>query len=363
MFTSLFSTFSIRLLFAGVSSFLIAIFIGPQVIENLKLRQIGQKIREEGVEAHKLKAGIPTMGGIIILVPAFLTTIFWIKPNFFVLIVWFCIFGMGILGFLDDATKVLKARSLGLTPWQKIAGQALVALTVGAFLMRSSGANFSVFSKVPGSPGIVKVAPTMVQMPFFSPVDFSWGYLFFIIFVIVAFTNAVNLTDGLDGLAGGVASLALFPYLLIAIVCGNQLLAQKADVIFAPGTEELAILCISIICGCLGFLWFNSHPAQVFMGDTGSMALGGAFGALAVCTKTEFFLVIIGGVFVVEALSVVLQVWYFKTTGGKRIFRMSPIHHHFELCDWPEEKIVARFLIVQFFLSVAGTLLFLQNVS
>jgi phospho-N-acetylmuramoyl-pentapeptide-transferase len=349
MFTTIFSGFSLRLAFAGLTSFLTALFIGPQVIRNLQERQIGQTIREEGVQEHKKKAGVPTMGGMIILIPAVLTILLWTKANLFVGLTLLGMLGMGFLGMLDDATKVLKARSLGLTPRQKIIGQILVGLMI------SLGVAFQ-------RTGAVAAAGTTIRLPFVGPFDLGVFFFPFAVFVMVAWTNAVNLTDGLDGLAGGTVGVALLPYLLIAAMTGIPMFAGFSGAGSIPGTEELAIVSIALVGGCLGFLWFNAHPAQVFMGDTGSMALGGAFGTIGLCTKTEFLQILIGGLFVAEALSVVLQVWYFKRTGGKRIFRMSPIHHHFELCGWAEEKVTARFLIIQILLATAGLSLYLRYV-
>lgn len=358
MFTTFFSTLGVRILFTLVTSFLVALVIGPRVIDNLKLRQIGQNIREEGVASHKKKAGIPTMGGMIILVPALLTVILWVKFNAYVLFTLLAIVGTGFLGMMDDLTKVLKARSLGLTPRQKLAGQIILGLVIGLGLRFLSDLRFeSLLNPGSGSP-FFAIPATSVQVPWYGPLDFGFLYLPFVVVVFVAATNAVNLTDGLDGLAAGSVSIALVPFFLIALISGNSLWARQLGVLHIPGAEELTIICGALLGGCLGFLWYNAHPAEVFMGDMGSLALGGAFGALAICTKTELFLVIIGGLFVMETLSVIVQVSYFKYTHGQRVFRMSPIHHHFELCGWAEEKVVIRFWTVAFFCAALGFVLF-----
>ncbi len=331
--------------------------IAPRVIANLKLRQIGQTIREEGVKEHLKKAGVPTMGGIIILIPLMITTILWTRLNPFVVIALATTACMGLIGFFDDITKVVKARSLGLTPRQKLLAQALVALGAGLAMQYYPGLRFEL-----NLPGTADAAATMsstaTQLPVIGAFDLNWFYLPFVVAVIVGATNAVNLTDGLDGLAAGTMTVAAFPFLLISYVCGHVIFARHLGVLYIAGSGELAVICASIIGGCLGFLWHNAHPAEVFMGDTGSLALGGALASIAVSTKTEFFLAIIGGVFVLEALSVMIQVSYFKITKGKRIFKMSPIHHHFELCGWAEEKVVIRFWTVGFMMALIGLTLF-----
>lgn len=331
--------------------------IAPRVIFNLKSRQIGQTVREEGVKEHLKKTGIPTMGGIIILIPLMITTLLWTKMNPFVAIALLTTVGMGMIGFFDDITKVVKARSLGLTAKQKIIAQILVALAAAAAIKYYPGLRFELNLPTSES-GAMNIAPTSTQLPVLGSINLGWFFFPFVVAVIVGSTNSVNLTDGLDGLAAGTMMIAALPFLLFSYVCGNIIFARHLGVAFIPGTGELAIMCASIIGGCLGFLWFNSHPAEVFMGDTGSLALGGAISSIAICTKTEFFLAIVGGIFVIEALSVMIQVSYFKVTKGKRIFKMSPIHHHFELCGWAEEKVVIRFWVVGFMMALVGLTLF-----
>lgn len=356
MFSSVFEPLSIRIIFSVVTSFLLAMIIAPRVIFNLKTRQIGQTVREEGVKEHLKKIGVPTMGGIIILIPLVVTTILWAKLNPYVTISLLVTAGMGLIGFFDDVTKVVKARSLGLTATQKMVGQIVVALAAAFAIKHYPGLRFEL--NLPGELNSIPLMPTSTQIPVFGSLDLGWGYILFAVAVIVGTTNAVNLTDGLDGLAAGTMTVATVPFLFFCYVCGHMIFARHLGVAYIPGVGELCIMCASIVGGCIGFLWHNSHPAAVFMGDTGSLALGGTIGSIALCTKTEIFLAIVGGIFVLEALSVILQVSYFKITKGKRIFKMSPIHHHFELCGWAEEKVVIRFWIVGMMLALIGLTLF-----
>lgn len=338
-----------------VTSFLLSMMIAPRVIFNLKTRQIGQTIREDGVKEHLKKSGVPTMGGIIILIPLMVTTILWAKLNQFIIIALVTTAAMGLIGFFDDITKVVKARSLGLTARQKLLGQILVALGAALAIMYYPELRFEL--NVPGAESI-ELSATSTQLPVIGAFDLGWLFIPFVIAVIVGSTNAVNLTDGLDGLAAGTMAVTTAPFLLFTYICGHSIFARHLGVAYISGSGELAVMTASILGGCLGFLWHNAHPASVFMGDTGSLALGGAIASIAVCSKTEFFLAIVGGIFVVEALSVILQVSYFKITKGKRIFRMSPLHHHFELCGWAEEKVVIRFWIVSIMMALVGMTLF-----
>lgn len=354
MFTALISSLPLRILLAFLVSFIVAIVIGPRVIANLKLRQIGQTIRDEGVQEHKKKAGIPTMGGVIILLPALIAIGFWAVPNPLVVVAVIAMLGNGFIGLLDDLTKVIKARSLGLSPRQKLAGQIAIGLFVGFVMRYWSAVPATLPLPVTAGGGTVPLSLASTQIPFVGPIDLSFLYLPFVAFVIVGSSNAVNLTDGLDGLAGSTSTCAFAAMLAMACISSSTDLARLFGAAAIVGSGELAVLCAAIVGGCLGFLWFNANPAQVFMGDTGSLALGGAFGAIGVCLRAEAFLAIVGGIFVAEALSVILQVSYFKYTKGKRIFRMSPIHHHFELGGWPEQKVVARFAITALVLAIVG---------
>ena len=357
-FSSFFPALSIRIIFSIVTSFVLAILLGPRVIRKLRERQIGQTIREEGVKEHQKKAGIPTMGGIIILIPVILTTVLWAKVNYLVDITLFSCVAMGLLGTPDDLPKVLKARSLGLTPRQKLAGQLLIGMAVAAALTYLPGLRFEIPALEGGNWIHHKVAASTTQIPLVGTLDLQWLFFPFVVAVIVGSSNAVNLTDGLDGLATGVTAVTALPFLMICYVTGHYVFARHLGVMYIPGAGELAVICAALFGGCLGFLWHNAHPAEVFMGDTGSLALGGTVGGIAVCTRTEVFLAIIGGIFVLEALSVILQVSYFKWTKGKRIFLMSPIHHHFELAGWPEEKVVIRFWIMGLMFALIGLALF-----
>ena len=359
MFSSIITPLSIRIIFSIVTSFLLAMIIAPRVISNLKLRQIGQTIREEGVKEHLKKAGIPTMGGIIILIPLLVTSLLWAKLNPFV---WFVIavtIGMGLIGFFDDITKVVNARSLGLTPRQKLFFQISIGIAAALFIKMYPNLNFAMAV----GDQIKSISSSSVQIPVIGYLDLGWFYIPIALFVIVGCTNAVNLTDGLDGLAAGTVTTAVAPFLLITYCCGHMVFAKHLEVAYISGVGELTIICASIIGGCLGFLWYNSHPAAVFMGDTGSLALGGAIGAIALASKTEFYLAIAGGIFVCEALSVIIQVSYFKLTHGKRIFKMSPIHHHFELCGWAEEKVVIRFWTVGLMLALVALTIFCARLA
>jgi len=350
-------------MFALMTSFLVSLFIGPRVIEHLKSRQIGQTIREEGVQEHKKKAGIPTMGGLIILIPFLLTTVLWAHWHPAVGIVLFCTLAMAMLGATDDLTKVIKARSLGLTPRQKLAAQILTGLITAYAIKTWLGTGNELPTPFPTSGDSAALPPSFIQLPWFGICDLGLLYIPFVTFIVVGTSNAVNLTDGLDGLAGSVTLTVLIPLLAIALVSGTPELARGLGTAYIPGSSELAIIAAALFGGCLGFLWYNANPAQVFMGDTGSLALGGAVAALAACTRTEVFLALIGGIYVAEALSVIIQVSYFKYTGGKRVFRMSPIHHHFELCGWAEQKVVARFAIVSLLLGFAGLAFFAMHLA
>ena len=295
---------------AAVISALVVLVSGPFVIPELRKLKFGQSIREEGPKSHQAKSGTPTMGGLMILAAITAGALFaagW-EPS--VLLALFVMLGHGVIGFIDDYIKVVKKRNLGLRPRHKFLGQVVMAVVVALI--------GSVFLGV----------TTELWVPVLNKtVDFGIFYYILIFFVLVGTTNAVNLTDGLDGLATGTVAVAAICY---AVVC----------VMF--GKAALASFCIAVAAACIAFLRFNAHPAKVFMGDTGSLALGGALAAAAILTKTELLLVIIGGVFVIEALSVIIQVISFQTT-GKRVFLMSPIHHHFELLGWPETKVVHRF--------------------
>lgn len=332
-FFNLFRYITFRAAYATVTALLISFLIGPWIIRKMRELKAGQTIREEGPESHRAKAGTPTMGGLIILVATVVPTLLWADlTNPFVHILLLSTIWMGVLGFLDDYLKVVKGKSKGLIGRQKLVGQILLGIVLGVLLhVRPIHGDFV----------------TQTSVPFLKSVflNLGWLYVPFIVLVLAGSSNAVNLTDGLDGLAVGLAGIAGFAFAGFAYVAGRADWSSYLQILYLPGAGELTIYCMSLVGAALGFLWFNAHPAEIFMGDTGSLAVGGAFGTLAILLKAEFLLVIVGGVFVIEAASVILQVASFRLR-RKRIFRMSPIHHHFELMGWDEQKIVVRFYIL-----------------
>lgn len=329
-FLNVFRYITFRTIYASLTAFLICFFMGPWVIRKLSELQIGQYIQKDGPERHHKKAGTPTMGGLLIIFSITISVFLWTDlSNLFVWIVLLALVGYGAIGFIDDYAMLVKKRNKGLSARNKFLLQLGLSITIGLLVFLSP--NFS----------------TKVTIPFFkSSPDFKWGYIIFAAFVIVGTSNAVNLTDGLDGLAIGPLIIVGATYMVFAYVAGNVKIAEYLQINYVPGTGEIAILCGALAGAGLGFLWFNTYPAQIFMGDVGSLSLGGTIGAIAVITKQEILLVIVGGLFVVETLSVIFQVGFFKLTKGKRIFRMAPLHHHFELKGWPEPKVIVRFWII-----------------
>jgi phospho-N-acetylmuramoyl-pentapeptide-transferase len=332
-FFNVFRYITFRAAYATVTALFLSFLIGPYIIRKLRELKAGQRIREEGPESHQAKAGTPTMGGLMILIATVVPTVLWADlRNPFIHVVLLATIWMGGLGFLDDYLKIVKRKSEGLIGRRKLLGQVLLAILLGYLLQaRPIHGEFV----------------TETSVPFLKNVflELGWFYIPFIVIVLVGSSNAVNLTDGLDGLAIGLTAIAGFAFAGFAYVAGRADWSNYLQILYLPGAGELTIYCMSLVGAALGFLWFNAHPAQIFMGDTGSLALGGAFGTLAILLKSEFLLVIVGGVFVIEAVSVILQVASFRLR-GKRIFRMSPIHHHFELAGWDEQKIVVRFYIL-----------------
>jgi len=322
---------------ASATALLIGLLLGPWFISYLRSRQgRGQPIRADGPQTHLAKRGTPTMGGLLILIAAIGAVLLWTDLGS--TYVWGCLIvtaGFGLIGFLDDYDKVKKANHAGLKGRTRLVLEFIVAAFATWLMIRYSG--------------------TELHLPFVnhSVADLGWFYIPFGAFVIVAFGNAVNLTDGLDGLATMPVIIASLAFLIITYVVGNAKFAGYLGVPHVPGAGDLTVLCLAIVGAGLAFLWFNAPPAAVFMGDTGSLALGGALGAIAVATHHEFVLAIVGGLFVVEALSVVIQVAVYKRT-GKRVFLMAPIHHHFEHIGWSEPTIVIRFWIISFVLALAG---------
>lgn len=342
---NVFQYVTFRTAWATITALLVSLLFGSRVIHKLTELKIGQEIREELSEEHQAKKGTPTMGGVLILVSVFISTILWARLDSIYL--WLALgatTAFGVIGFLDDYIKIVKKRSLGLTGWQKILGQLLTAIIVWGCLW--AVANY----------------PWNLSIPFFKATaisDYSQAvtwigpilYLFFIIFVLLGSSNAVNLTDGMDGLAASVTFIAMSALTALTYVSSDRRWSDILDITHKPEAAELTVFCGAMVGASLGFLWYNAPPAQVFMGDVGSLAIGGALGTVAILTKQEFLLLFIGGVFIIEALSVMVQVSYFKftrkTTGtGKRFFRQAPLHHHFQMGGWKEPKIVFRFVII-----------------
>ena len=318
---------------ASLSALAISLLLGPWMVRRLREFQIGQVIRQEGPQSHRAKAGTPTMGGLLILTAALVPTLLWADlTNVYVWIAVLTTAAFGGIGFADDYLKIVRRDHHGLRPRYKMGWQIAVALVVGIVLMvlQEQGAY-----------------NTRLIFPFFKRLipDLGWAYLPFAVFVLVAWSNAVNLTDGLDGLAISTFAIAAATFTALAYVTGHRVLADYLLLVRFPESAELTVFCGALVGAALGFLWYNAYPAEIFMGDVGSLALGAAIGTVATLIKQELLLVVVGGVFVIEALSVVIQVTSFKLT-GKRVFRMAPLHHHFELIGWSEPKVIARFVIV-----------------
>jgi len=318
---------------ASLSALAISLALGPWMVRKLREFQIGQVIRQEGPQTHRAKSGTPTMGGLLILTAALAPTLLWADlTNVYVWIAVLTTAAFGAIGFADDYLKIVRRSHHGLLPRYKLGFQVVIGLSVGAvLLLLANNGHYN----------------TRLVFPFFKRVipELSWWYVPFAAFVLSAESNAVNLTDGLDGLAISIFAIAAAAYTALAYVVGNRVLADYLLLTHFSQSAELTVFCGSLVGASLGFLWYNSYPAEIFMGDVGSLALGAALGTVAILIKQELLLVIVGGVFVLEALSVVIQVVSFKTT-GKRVFRMAPLHHHFELIGWSEPKVITRFVIV-----------------
>jgi phospho-N-acetylmuramoyl-pentapeptide-transferase len=316
---------------ASLTAMFLVLVLGPWMIERLRAFQIGQYIREEGPQAHKAKAGTPTMGGLLILTGILVPTLLWADlTNRNIWIVVLSTIAFGAIGFIDDYSKVVRKRNLGLTGRKKLAAQIAIGLVLGGVLY---GLGHS----------------TQIVVPFFKTFVPDLG-IFYIVFaaLLVAFaSNAVNLTDGLDGLAIGSTLIAAAAFTALAYISGHRVFSDYLDLLYQPRIAEVTVFCGAMVGASMGFLWWNCYPAQVFMGDVGSLSLGGALGTVALLTKQEIQLFFVGGLFIVEAVSVMLQVASFKTT-GKRIFKMAPLHHHFELLGWKEPQIIIRFWILAF---------------
>ena len=330
---NLFRYITFRSAWAAITALLISFVIGPYIIRKLRKYQIGAEIRADGPKTHLKKAGTPTMGGLIILAAVIIPTLLWAKVNdIYVLLILFSTIWMGLVGFIDDYLKAVKKLPKGLVARYKLMGQLTLGVIIGSVIYFS-----------PQFEGIRALS----TVPFFKnyEIDFGVFYIPMVIIVITATSNSVNLTDGLDGLAIGLVGISGLAWAAIAYISGRVDFSGYLNIIYLPGAGELTVFCAALVGGALGFLWFNSYPAQVFMGDTGALSLGGALGTLAILLKKELLLIIIGGVFVAESLSVIIQVLYFRRT-KKRVFKMAPLHHHFELLGWQEPKVVVRFWII-----------------
>jgi phospho-N-acetylmuramoyl-pentapeptide-transferase len=338
---NVFRYITFRTAMAAVTALLLALALGGPMIRLLKRRQIGQAVRQDGPSSHLSKAGTPTMGGVLILLAVIAATLLWMDlRNRLVWIALGTLAGFGVVGFADDYVKITQKRSLGLSGRGKLVPQFLVAFAA-AWAIEAWAA-----------PGTFS---TLVTFPFLKRlvIDLGVFYIPFVAVVLVGSSNAVNLTDGLDGLAIGCFGVAAGTYAVLAYVSGNAVAAPYLQIAFVPQAGELAVFCGGLVGASLGFLWYNSHPADVFMGDVGALPLGAALAAVAVMTKQEMLLAIVGGVFVLEAMSVIIQVASFQTTGN-RVFRMAPIHHHFELAGWPESRVIVRFWIISILFAVLG---------
>jgi phospho-N-acetylmuramoyl-pentapeptide-transferase len=320
---------------ASLTALALSLALGPWMIRKLRDFQIGQVIRQEGPQSHRAKAGTPTMGGLLILTSALVPTLLWADlSNPYVWIAVLATAAFGAVGFTDDYLKIVRHSHHGLLPRYKMGGQILVALAVGLAVLWLSQQNPPLYN-------------TRLIFPFFKNLipDLGWFYIAFTVLVLVGASNAVNLTDGLDGLAISTFAVSAAAFTALAYVTGHAVLAQYLLLVRFTPAGELTVFCGALVGASLGFLWYNSYPADIFMGDVGSLALGGALGTVAILIKQELLLPIVGGVFVIEALSVIIQVASFKLT-GQRVFKMAPIHHHFELIGWSEPKVITRFLIV-----------------
>ncbi|HLN98562.1 MAG TPA: phospho-N-acetylmuramoyl-pentapeptide-transferase [Pyrinomonadaceae bacterium] len=344
---NVFQYVTFRTAYASITAMMLSLLFGGKLIRALKTWNVGQQIREEGPQAHMAKRGTPTMGGVLIVGSVVISTLLWARLSS--VYVWTVVLAMllfGAIGFADDYYKMAKQRSLGLTGKQKLLGQLLVAIGVWAVLYvltKYFASDYSWNVSIP----FIKATANPTGISFIGP----FLYLLFIIIVLLGFSNGVNLTDGLDGLAISVTFIAMTALTALTYLSSDKRWATYLELTHRPEAAELTVFCGAMAGASLGFLWYNAPPAEVFMGDVGSLAIGGALGTVAVLTKQEFMLLMVGGVFVIEALSVTLQVGVFKmtrrTTGtGRRLFKMTPLHHHFEMQDWKESKIVFRFLIL-----------------
>ncbi|MDC0864967.1 phospho-N-acetylmuramoyl-pentapeptide-transferase [Rickettsiaceae bacterium] len=338
LFTYISFRSGLAILFSMITCFIIA----PRLISYLpNIQKHGQPIREDGPKSHFKKAGTPTMGGLMILASTIISTLLFSDvTNLYILVCLFVLIMFGVLGFIDDYTKVTQNNYRGISGKAKLTMQFIVSFIAFLVIQYYAKSDYT----------------TKLAFPFFKQflIDLGYFYIPFAMCVIIGSSNAVNLTDGLDGLAIGTITIAVASFGLISYLVGNSIYANYLQIIYVPHAGELTVLCASIIGSSLGFLWYNAQPAEIFMGDTGSLSLGGVLGTISVITKHEIVLSIIGGVFVMETISVIIQVYYYKITGGKRVFLMAPIHHHFEKKGWKESKIVIRFWILAIIFALIG---------
>ena len=359
-----FNYLTLRAVLACATALLVGLVAGPMVIRKLTQYKIGQSVRDDGPQTHLAKAGTPTMGGALVLIGIGISTLLWADlSNRFVWVVMLVTFGFGWIGWVDDYRKVVYRNPKGLSAkwkyfWQSVVGLLCAFYLAFAVSAQSGQEVFDIFVQWVES-GFSMHLPNNADLivPFFKSVSYPlgvWGFITLTYFVIVGTSNAVNLTDGLDGLAIMPTVMVASALAIFAYVAGNAVYSKYLLLPFIPGAGELAVFCAAIAGAGLAFLWFNAYPAQVFMGDVGALALGGALGTVAVIVRQEVVLLIMGGVFVAETLSVMIQVLYFKYSGGKRVFRMAPLHHHYELSGWKETQVVVRFWIITMILVLVG---------
>ncbi len=335
---NVFRYITFRTSLAVLTAMVFSLLLGPWIIGRMKRLSMTQQIRDDGPKTHINKAGTPTMGGILIILCILLSVFLWGDlKNMYIWIMIISLTGFGLIGFFDDYLKITKKNHKGLRAIYKFGNQIILAIIIGIFLYMNPKDPYS----------------DVLSVPFFKKwlFDLSWFYIPFSAIVIVGSSNAVNLTDGIDGLAIGLVAIAVLATGALVYISGHKGLAQYLQVLYLPGTGELTVFCGAMFGASLGFLWYNSYPADIFMGDVGSLGLGGSLGTLAVITKHEIVLAVVGGIFVIETISVILQVTSFQLT-GKRVFKMAPIHHHFELKGWPEPKVIVRFWIIGMMLAL-----------
>jgi phospho-N-acetylmuramoyl-pentapeptide-transferase len=344
---NVFRYITVRAALAAITALVLCLFIGPKIIKSLRKFHIGEEIRSDGPQSHLNKAGTPTMGGLILLGSVVISILMWARlSNFYILVIFLSTIWMGAVGYIDDYLKVIKKYEKGLIARYKLTGQIILGIIIGSLIY---------FNPQFVEQGLNNNS----SVPFFKNLEFQFGILYipFVMLVITYMSNAVNLTDGLDGLATGLIAIAMLAFAAMSYVTGNINFSDYLNIVYLPGSGELTVYCLAIVGAAMGFLWFNTHPAEVFLGDTGALALGSTLATVAVLVKKEILLVLIGGVFIAEAMSVIIQTMYFKYTRkrtgtGRRVFRMAPLHHHFELKGWHESKVVVRFWIIGILLAL-----------